>query len=93
MNIAAGTRLGRYEIRSKIGAGGMGQIYLARDTSELDRTGGGQTSASRGQTEISLIRHEHERPVADHELQIMIYSIAGNFSRRDVEQGLPPSHR
>jgi len=38
MNIAAGTRLGRYEIRSKIGAGGMGQIYLARDTSELDRT-------------------------------------------------------
>src|SRR5215471_14318937 len=37
MNITAGTRLGRFEIRSKIGAGGMGQVYLARDTSELDR--------------------------------------------------------
>ncbi len=32
----AGTKLGRYEIRSQIGAGGMGEVYLAQDT-ELDR--------------------------------------------------------
>ena len=37
MTLAAGTHLGRYEIRSKIGAGGMGEVYLAMDT-ELDRT-------------------------------------------------------
>src|SRR5437773_10534750 len=36
MTLAAGTRLGRYEIRSKIGAGGMGEVYLAQDT-KLDR--------------------------------------------------------
>jgi serine/threonine-protein kinase len=31
-----GTRLGRYEIRSPLGAGGMGEVYLAQDT-RLDR--------------------------------------------------------
>src|SRR5213595_385297 len=36
MTIAVGTKLGRYEIVSKIGAGGMGEVYLAQDT-KLDR--------------------------------------------------------
>ncbi len=35
--ISAGTRLGPYEIVSPVGAGGMGEVYRARDT-RLERT-------------------------------------------------------
>jgi eukaryotic-like serine/threonine-protein kinase len=37
MSLAAGSRLGPYEIQSLLGAGGMGEVYRARDT-RLDRT-------------------------------------------------------
>ena len=37
MPLAPGTKLGPYEIQSPLGAGGMGEVYRARDT-RLDRT-------------------------------------------------------
>jgi eukaryotic-like serine/threonine-protein kinase len=37
MTLSAGSRLGPYEILSPLGAGGMGEVYRARDT-RLDRT-------------------------------------------------------
>lgn len=36
MPLAIGTKIGRYEIRSQLGKGGMGEVYLAKDT-KLDR--------------------------------------------------------
>ena len=37
MPLTLGTKLGPYEIVSAVGAGGMGEVYRARDT-RIDRT-------------------------------------------------------
>jgi len=51
MTLAAGTKLGRYEIRSKIGAGGIGEVHLACDMQlGCDRTVEEITDKKRGIT-------------------------------------------
>ena len=37
MTLTTGTKLGRYEVEGPLGAGGMGEVYRAKDT-RLERT-------------------------------------------------------
>jgi hypothetical protein len=48
MGLIAGTKLGRYEIRSKLAEGGMGEVYRFRRRALRN---------ARGQTRISPTRH------------------------------------
>ncbi len=54
MPLEAGTQLGPYEIVSAIGAGGMGEVYKARDT-RLDSTVAIPGSESRGTAFVQSI--------------------------------------
>ncbi len=77
MSHEAGTLLGPYQILSLLGAGGMGEVYLARDT-RLDRevalkvlaSGASRDSAARGRFRqealaLSRLNHPHIETVYD----------------------------
>ncbi|HYE65796.1 MAG TPA: protein kinase [Pyrinomonadaceae bacterium] len=86
MVTAAGTLFGRYEIRSPLGAGGMGEVYLARDT-RLDRLVALKLlTAEVTRYEDRLLRFEQEARAAsalNHPNILTIYEIgqsdAGHF--------------
>jgi serine/threonine protein kinase/sugar lactone lactonase YvrE len=60
MTIATGTRFGRYEVRSPLGAGGMGEVYLAQDTRLRRPVALKLLSAKLTQDEDRLRRFEQE---------------------------------
>src|SRR2546428_14166411 len=71
MPLVSGTKLGPYEIQSPLGAGGMGEVYRARDTrlerdvaikilpSQLSNDSVRKQRFERGAKTISSLNHPH----------------------------------
>src|ERR1700746_1352316 len=86
MTIAAGTRLGPYEILAPLGAGGMGEVYKARDT-RLDRT-----VAIKVSKEAFSERFEREaRAVAalNHPNICQLYDVGPDYLVMEFVEGAP----
>src|SRR5438105_14027667 len=78
MTIAAGTRLGRYEIRSQIGQGGMGEVYRAYDTTMHREVAIKVLPAALSTDKERLARFEQEAQTAgalNHPNVLVIYHI------------------
>jgi serine/threonine protein kinase len=99
MSLTAGTRLGPYEILALIGAGGMGEVYKARDA-RLDREVAikilGESFSERFETEahaIAALNHPHICAIHDvgPDYLVMEY-IAGETLDARIQRGpLPPN--
>src|SRR5947207_2631281 len=86
MSLAAGTRLGPYEILAPIGSGGMGEVYKARDT-RLDRIVAIKVSA-----EQFTERFEHEaRAIAalNHPNICTLHDVGPNYLVMELVEGNP----
>jgi serine/threonine protein kinase len=84
MPLSAGDRLGPYEILAPIGAGGMGEVYRARDT-RLDRVVAIKVSQERFSD-----RFEHEaRAVAalNHPHICQLYDVGPNYLVMEFVEG------
>src|SRR6266571_904299 len=84
MPLAAGTRLGPYEIMGPIGAGGMGEVYHARDTRL------GRDVALKLSGERFTDRFEREaRAIAalNHTNICQIYDVGENYLVMELIQG------
>src|SRR5580698_6858384 len=86
MSLAAGDKLGPYEIVAPIGAGGMGEVYKARDT-RLDRI----VAIKVSNTEFSERFEREARAVAalNHSNICQLYDVGPNFLVMEYVEGAP----
>lgn len=85
--ISPGTKIGRYEVRSQLGVGGMGEVYLARDT-ELDRSVALKVLPASVSTDQNRMRRFVQEAKAasslNHQNIITIYEIGQTDSTRFI---------
>jgi serine/threonine protein kinase len=86
MPLSTGTRLGPYEILAPIGAGGMGEVYKARDT-RLDRTVAIKISAARFSERFE--REAHAVAAFNHPHICTIYDVGPDYLVMEYIEGAP----
>src|SRR5437763_2893167 len=84
MTLAAGTRLGPYEIISSLGKGGMGHVYKARDT-RLDRL----VAVKVSKAQYSQRAEREARAVAslNHPHICQLYDVGPNYLVMELIEG------
>jgi serine/threonine protein kinase len=86
MRLASGTRLGPYEIVVPVGAGGMGEVYKARDT-RLDRI----VAIKVSQSAFSERFEREARAIAalNHPNICQLYDVGPNYLVMELVEGAP----
>src|SRR5437773_74816 len=86
MSLSAGTRLGPHEILSLIGAGGMGEVYKARDT-RLDRIVA--IKVSKEQFSERFEREARAVAALNHPHICQVYDVGPNYLVMEFVEGPP----
>jgi Tol biopolymer transport system component/predicted Ser/Thr protein kinase len=86
MSLSAGTRLGPYEIVDKLGAGGMGEVYRARDT-RLDRIVA--IKVSKSEFDERFDREARAVAALNHPHICQLYDVGPNYLVMEYLEGTP----
>ena len=86
MALAAGIRLGPYEITTLLGAGGMGEVYKARDT-RLNRIVAIKVSHERFSERFE--REAHAVAALNHPNVCTLYDVGPNYLVMEYIEGVP----
>jgi serine/threonine protein kinase len=86
MPLAAGTQLGPYEIMAPLGAGGMGEVYRARDT-RLGRDVAIKVCAERFSERFG--REAHAIAALNHSNICHLYDVGPNYLVMEYLEGVP----